>query len=169
MSISDSLLPEFDQEMGNTRKSLERVTDEKFDWRPHDKSWTMGELVTHLVNLPTWTLHTLNEDSLDISPTGEPPPKVLPVTSKEEALEKFDENIKKIRAAIAEASDGVLFSSWTLFSGGNKIFTLPKVAVLRSFVFNHMIHHRAQLGVYLRLNNIPVPSIYGPSADEGEM
>jgi len=169
MSISESLLPEFDQEMANTRKTLERVTDEKFNWKPHNKSLTMSGLVTHLVNLPTWALHTLNEDSLDIAPPGEPPPKVPPFTSKEEALEKFDENIKNVRAAIAAASDELFFSSWTLFSGGNKIFTLPKVAVLRSFVFNHIIHHRAQLGVYLRLNDIPVPSIYGPSADEGEM
>ena len=166
MPISDALLPEFDLEMANTRKTLERVPAEKFDWKPHSKSMTMGNLATHLSNLPTWTNYTIAQDSLDLAPGGVPLPGATPVTSTEELLETFDKNVATARAAIAGASDEDLFKTWALQRAGNTLMTLPKVAVLRGFVLNHNIHHRAQLGVYLRLNDIPVPSIYGPSADE---
>lgn len=166
MPISDALLPEFDLEMANTRKTLERVPAEKFDWKPHSKSMTMGSLATHLSNLPTWTNYTIAQDSLDLAPGGVPLPGATPVASTEELLETFDKNVATARAAIAGASDEDLFKTWALQRAGNTLMTLPKVAVLRGFVLNHNIHHRAQLGVYLRLNDIPVPSIYGPSADE---
>jgi uncharacterized damage-inducible protein DinB len=165
MAISDALLPEFDHEMANTRKTLERVPDDKFGWKPHEKSFALGDLATHIGNLPSWAALTINQDSFDMAPEGKPI-KVPPAGSREEILESFDKNIAAARAAIAGASDEELFKPWSLLSGGNKIFSLPRVAVLRSFVMNHIIHHRAQLGVYLRLNDIPVPSIYGPSADE---
>jgi uncharacterized damage-inducible protein DinB len=166
MALNESLLPEFDHEMANTRKTLERVPEDKFDWKPHEKSTAMGGLATHLSNLPTWANHTISEDSLDLAPGGKPLAPAEMAKSRTELLELFDNNVAKAREAIAGASDTELVKPWTLLSNGKEILTLPKVAVLRSFVMNHQIHHRAQLGVYLRLNDIPVPSIYGPSADE---
>jgi len=166
MALRDALLPEFDHEMANTRKTLERVPDDRLDWKPHTKSTSMGGLATHLSNLPTWTNHTIDEDSLDLAPEGIPLAPAPVIKSQTELLELFDSNVAKARAAIASVSDEDLFKPWTLKNSGNEILTLPKIAVLRGFVMNHNIHHRAQLGVYLRLNDIPVPSIYGPSADE---
>jgi uncharacterized damage-inducible protein DinB len=167
MALRDALLPEFDQEMANTRKTLERVPDNRLDWKPHPKSTAMGGLATHLSNLPTWANYTIDEDSLDLAPEGKPLPPAQAVQSRTELLEIFDSNVAKARAALARASDEDLLKPWTLQSNGKHILTLPKIAVLRGFVMNHNIHHRAQLGVYLRLNDIPVPAIYGPSADEG--
>lgn len=166
MGLSQSLLPEFDHEMANTRKTLERVPHEKFDWKPHEKSMAMGGLATHLGNIPTWVNYTIGQDALDLAPEGQPLPQTELAKSEAELLSTFDENVAKARAAIDGASDEELFKPWTLLSNGSQILMLPKIAVLRSFVMNHLIHHRAQLGVYLRLNDIPVPSIYGPSADE---
>jgi uncharacterized damage-inducible protein DinB len=167
MSISESLLPEFDLEMANTRKTLERIPDDKFDWKPHEKSFAMGALVNHLATIPSWAQPTIEQDSLDLAPPGAPPYQVVPVKSRQEALETFDKNVAAARAAIAGASDEHLFKPWTLLAGGQTIFTMPRTAVLRGFIMNHIIHHRAQLGIYLRLNDVAVPSIYGPSADEG--
>ncbi len=167
MALSDALLPEFDLEMANTRKTLERVPDDKFDWKPHEKSTAMGGLATHLSNIPSWANYTIDQDSLDLAPGGVPLPGATLAKSTAELLETFDSNVAKARAAIAGASDQDLFKGWALQRAGNTIMTLPKVAVLRGFVMSHIIHHRAQLGVYLRLNDIPVPAIYGPSADEG--
>lgn len=166
MALSESLLPEFDHEMANTRKTLERVPDGKNDWKPHEKSMAMGGLATHLSNIPTWAVYTIEQDSLDLAPGGEPLPPAPMASSQAELLSNFDTNVARARAAIAGAGDAELFKPWTLLTNGKTILTLPKVAVLRSFVMNHLIHHRAQLGVYLRLNDIAVPSIYGPSADE---
>src|SRR6266404_771703 len=165
--VSESLLPEFDNEMANTRKTLERVPHDRFGWKPHEKSMAMGGLATHISNLPTWAVYTIDQDSLDLAPEGKPLPPAELAKSEADLLAVFDTNAATARAAIAGASDEELFKPWTLMSNGNTILTMPKVAVLRNFVMNHMIHHRAQLGVYLRLNDIPVPSIYGPSADEG--
>ena len=166
MALCDALLPEFDHEMSNTRKTLERVPHDKFDWKPHLKSTSMGGLATHLSNIPTWAVYTISQDSLDLAPEGKPLPPAELAKSQSDLLSVFDSNVAKARAAIAGASDDDLMKSWTLLSNGRQLLTLPKIAVLRSFVMNHQIHHRAQLGVYLRLNDIPVPSIYGPSADE---
>jgi uncharacterized damage-inducible protein DinB len=165
MSISDSLLPEFDQEMANTRKTLERIPDNKLGWTPHEKSFTMGKLATHLATLPAWTGITLGQDSFDLSlPFTPPSPK-----SRDEVLSIFDKSVAEARTAIVNASDEVMFQPWSLLKGKITLFTMPKIAVLRSFVFNHTIHHRGQLTVYLRLNDIPVPGLYGPSADETGM
>ena len=166
MKINEALLPEFDQEMANTRKTLERVPDDKLGWKPHPKSFAMGSLATHIVNMIGWTTDTIAKDSFDISPPGAPPYKEEPAGSRKELLEKFDKNVTAARAAIAGASDENLLKPWSLLVQGHKAFTLPRVAVLRSVVMNHMIHHRAQLGVYLRINDIPIPGLYGPSADE---
>lgn len=166
MRISDTILPEFDMEMANTRKTLERVPDDKFDWTPHPKSTTMGGLSTHLANIPTWAVHALEKDSIDMAPVGQPPLRVEPARSRQEVLDRFDDAVRRAREAISGADNERLLQPWSLLSGGKTLMTLPRVAVIRGFVLNHNIHHRAQLGVYLRLNDIPVPSIYGPSADE---
>ena len=169
MAISDALLPEFDQEMASARKTLERVPADKFDWRPHDKSGTMIWLAGHLANLPSWAPLAIGQDELDLAPGGEPMPLPPVPATVEELLATFDKHAADARAAIAAASDEALMKPWSLLQNGKTMMTLPKVAVLRSFVMNHLIHHRAQLGMYLRLNDLPVPSIYGPSADENPM
>jgi uncharacterized damage-inducible protein DinB len=163
------LLNEFDHEMSNTRKTLERIPDEKFAWKPHEKSMTMGNLATHLANIPSWAIHAIEKDALDIAPPDAPPLKTPPASSRAEILEAFDRNLDGARSAIAGASNEQLLEPWSLLSGGKTVMTLPRVGVLRGFVLNHNIHHRAQLGVYLRLNDVAVPSIYGPSADEGSL
>ena len=168
MTIAQRLLPEFDQEMKNTRRSLERVPNEKWDWRPHPKSNPMGWLATHLANIPTWAKYAIELDQLDIMPEGKPF-RTAPIESREKMLETFDSNVASARAAIAGATDDRLGGKWTLLANGREIFSLPRAAVLRTSVLSHIIHHRAQLGLYLRLNDIPVPAIYGPSADEGGM
>ena len=167
MPISQMILPEFDHEMANTRKTLERVPDGKFSWRPHEKSMTLGGLSTHLANIPSWTAQTFNRDQLDIAPPGAPPYRLEEAKSAAELLETFDKNVAEARAALEAATDENWSGKWTLLMTGKPIFTLPRTGVMRGFVMNHLIHHRAQLGVYLRLLDIPVPSIYGPSADEG--
>lgn len=166
MAISDSLLPEFDQEIAGARRTLERVPADKFDWRPHPRSGTLVWLAGHLANIPSWAPLTIDQDELDMAPGGKalaPPPRPADTA---ELLATLDRNAAAARAAIAGASDAELLKPWTLLSNGRKLMTLPKAAVLRSFVMNHLVHHRAQLGVYLRLNDVPVPAIYGPSADE---
>ena len=169
MAISEAFLPEFDQEMANTRKTLERVPADKFGWRPHEKSGTMGWLAGHLATIPTWAAIAVGQDSLDLMPDGKPhEPPAEPRTSKE-LLDTFDENVRAARAAIQGASDEHLMRNWALVRNGQEMLKMPRAAVIRGFVLNHTIHHRAQLGVYLRLNDIPVPSIYGPSADENPM
>ena len=167
MSISKSILPEFDHEMANTRKTLERVPDDKFSWKPHEKSMTLGGLATHLANIPSWTKNTFAADELDIAPPGAPPYKLEEAKSTAELLEAFDKNVASARAALEGATDENWQGKWSLLMTGKPIFTLPRTAVMRGFILSHSIHHRAQLGVYLRLLDVPVPSIYGPSADEG--
>lgn len=166
MALSEALLSEFDQEMAGTRKTLERVPEGKFTWKPHDKSGTMIWLAGHLANLPEWAVYTIKQDSLDMAPNGVK--MALPPTPKstKELLDLFDKNCATGHAAIAGVSDARLHTPWTLMSNGQVFFTMPKMECLRTWVLNHNVHHRAQLGVYLRLNNIPVPALYGPSADE---
>jgi uncharacterized damage-inducible protein DinB len=167
MPISQMLLPEFDQEIASMRRTIERVPENKFDWAPHPRSMTMGRLASHIAEMPTWAAMTMQHDSLDIAPVGQPAFEPSNFKSQASLLEAFDKNAAAARAAIAGASDEQLLSSWSLLKGGKTLMTMPRLAVVRSFVLNHCIHHRGQLTVYLRLNDIPVPSIYGPSADEG--
>jgi uncharacterized damage-inducible protein DinB len=166
MSLGQSLLPEFDHEMAGTRKTLERVPEGKLGWRPHAKSMTLGGLASHLANVPSWVGYTVGRDSLDLAPVGHPPLRQQEMTSQKALLEHFDRHVAEGRAALADASDETLFAPWTLLGGGKAYFTMPRIAVLRGFVMNHCVHHRAQLGVYLRLLDVPVPGLYGPSADE---
>lgn len=169
MSLAQSLLSEFDQEMANTRKTLERVPDNKFSWKPHEKSGSMGWLAGHLANIPGWAVETIKKDSFDMSPGGKPFQPPPPPTTTRELLAMFDKNVADARAALAESSDADLAKPWSFLNNGATVFSMPRGACLRTWVMNHNVHHRAQLGVYLRLNNLAVPSIYGPSADEGRM
>ena len=164
MSIVDSLLPEFDHEMTTTRKLLERVPEERLDWRPHPKSSPLGDLAQHVATIPMWGLMTVTQSELDLGGTV----RVEPVRTRTGLLEMFDTNAKATRAALAGKSDAELMAPWALKRDGQTIFSMPKVAVWRSFVMSHLIHHRGQLSVYLRMNDAPIPSIYGPSADEGQ-
>ena len=166
MPIKDALLPEFDQEMANTRKVLERCPEDKYGWKPHAKSFSMASRATHLTNMTGWAVDTMTKDSFDISPPGAPPYKEEPVTTRKELLERFDKNAANARTAIAGATDDQFMAPWSLLAGGQAIFAMPRIACIRSMVMNHIIHHRGQLTVYLRLNDVPVPAIYGPSADE---
>lgn len=164
MSISQALLPEFDHEMGTARRCIERVPEDKYGWKPHEKSMAMGQLASHIAEMPSWGVAGLQQDSLDMGGY-----KPFNAASKKELLDAFDKNVAAAREAIAGASDATYMQSWSLTAGGKELLSMPKIAVVRSFVLNHIIHHRGQLSVYLRENNVPVPSIYGPSADEGQM
>jgi len=166
MSIAQSLLPEFDQEMANTRKVLERVPDEKWNWKPHEKSGTTGWLAAHVGTVPEWLTMTLNSESLDYAPVDGPtytPPKI---ENNKQLLAAFDKAASEARAALLKASDADFAVNWKLLAGGQEIFTMPRIACIRGMIMNHLIHHRGQLTVYLRLLNVPVPGLYGPSADE---
>lgn len=163
MKICESLLPEFDREMGNTRRTLERIPEDKFAWKPHEKSMTLGRLAGHVAELPNFGTIAIETDSLNLSAREYKP--LIP-TSRQQILEVFDQKVAEARSAIAGASDEHLMKSWSLEFGDKTIFTMPRAGVLRAMMLSHIIHHRAQLGVYLRLNDVPVPSIYGPSADE---
>jgi uncharacterized damage-inducible protein DinB len=165
MPIRDQLLPEFDQEIAATRRLVALVPDARFAWRPHPRSWTVGELATHLANIPTWLGGTLRTSELDLAPPGGPaytPPRAA---STREVLEQLDRSAADARAALAAVSDADLAQPWTLKKGGAALFTLPRLASLRSFVLSHLVHHRGQLTVYLRLLDVPLPSTYGPTAD----
>jgi uncharacterized damage-inducible protein DinB len=162
MPISQALLPEFDQEMASTRKLLERVPDGKADYKPHEKSMSLGRLAGHVAELPGWAKNTLETQLLELKPGMQP----YIATSRQELLERFDKNVADARPLIERASDEDWMKTWTLKFAGKEIMTMPRAAVMRSVVMNHLIHHRAQLGVYLRLNNVEIPGMYGPSADE---
>jgi uncharacterized damage-inducible protein DinB len=163
MSIAQSLLPEFDHEFATLRKTLERVPEGKGEYAPHVKSMPMGKLAGHLAELPLWVNSTLEKDELDFATMNYTP--FVP-GSTAELLKVLDDGLAKARPVLAATSDADMMKPWTLRQGAQVFFTMPKIAVLRSFVMNHMIHHRAQLGVYLRLNDVAVPATYGPSADE---
>lgn len=166
MAISQSLLPEFDHETAHTRRTLERVPDDRFEWKPHQKSMSMGRLAGHLAEVLDWGVTVVEHDAFDMAPPGGTSFKPPVLGAAAEVVDLFDKNRAAARAAIAGASDEHLLKTWSLLSGGKTILSMPRIAVLRAFVMSHMIHHRAQLGVYLRLNDLPVPAIYGPSADE---
>jgi uncharacterized damage-inducible protein DinB len=166
MAIKDALLPEYDHEMGSTRRLLERVPEADFNWKPHDKSFSLGQLAGHLANIPNWIPYTCDYAIFDVTSIGDDARPKDPA-SLTELLATFDANVKKGRKTIEEQTDASLMGMWTFKQGEQEIFTMPKISVLRSFIMNHTIHHRGQLTVYLRLRNVALPSIYGPTADEG--
>jgi uncharacterized damage-inducible protein DinB len=163
MTIKDALLTDYDHEMGTTRRLLERVPDDRLGWKPHPKSMTLGALAIHLSRIPKWAGTILNEPEFDL--VGPPPPVPDPA-SRAEILATFDDVRKQTRAWM-DKTDAEYQAPWTLKRGGQQVFSVPRVAAFRSFVLHHIIHHRGQLSLYLRLNDVPVPAIYGPSADEG--
>lgn len=166
MSHAEMILPEFNQEMASTRKVLERIPDDKFDWQAHPRSHTIGWNANHVADIPNWAVMVLADTSLDIAPVGGSSYLSPKLTSRQEILELFDRNVAAARKALAGATDADFGVPWTLAQAGQPIFTMPRAAVIRSMVLNHLIHHRAHLCVYLRLNDIPVPGMYGPSGDE---
>ena len=166
MAIADALLPEYDHEIATTRTLLERVPAGKPAWKPHVKSMELGRLSMHIAELPTWVGHTLRQTELDVAP-ADPSQRYVakPFTTTQAMVADFDAHAKEARAVIAATPDEAFFVPWSLKKAGHVEMTMPRIAVLRSFVMNHLIHHRGQLSVYLRLNDVPVPSIYGPTAD----
>lgn len=163
MAIKDAFLPEFDHETGTTRRLLERVPEDRFGWKPHPKSMTLGRLATHVAEIPAWGTMALTKTEVDFASGSYQPREAA---SREEILALFDENVRGTRKLIAEVTDGELMLTWTLKTDGKPLLSMPRVAVLRSLVMNHLIHHRGQLSVYLRLNDVLLPAIYGPTADE---
>lgn len=156
------MLPEFEHEAALTRKTLERVPFERADWKPHEKSMSLKDLAVHLADLPGWVDVTINQDVFELEgPYQSPQAETL-----EQLLEIFDGHIRSAREVLAGASGDDLAAIWTMKQDGEVVLSMPKAAVLRAFVLSHAVHHRAQLGVYLRLLDVPVPSTYGPSADE---
>ena len=164
MSISQMLLPEFDQEMAKTRKTLERIPEHNLTYKPHAKSMPLDRLAGHIAEMPTWGTMTLTTDSMDMDPATYQP---LVATSRAQLLAAFDANVAALRGHIARTSDQAFLTDWPMSVNGKPFMTMPRVAVIRSMVINHIIHHRAQLTVYYRLTGVPVPGFYGPSADEG--
>jgi len=163
MSIAQGLLAEFDVEMANTRRTLERIPLDKLEWKPDPRSMTLGRLAAHVAEMPGWAALTLTTDELDFAAGGYTPAMA---TSQEQLLEIADKNAAAARAAIAATSDADFMKPWTLRQGDQIFFTMPKIAVIRGMVMNHTVHHRGQLTVYYRMNGVPVPALYGPSADE---
>jgi uncharacterized damage-inducible protein DinB len=159
-----TMLPEFDHEMANTRKALERIPEDRLDFKPHERSWSLRELGGHLANLPRWMAMTLNTTELDLDDPIDRPD----IETRADILSAFDASVREARTALAAASADDLMVTWSLKAGDQVAFALPRAGVIRSFVLNHSIHHRGQLSVYLRLVGAPVPALYGPSADEQE-
>ena len=165
MALVDALLPEFDHEVASTRRLLARLPDDQLAWQPHPKSMTLGSLATHLSELGSWGQETLNSPAVDFETMTRPADYVPPGT-RQAILELFEQNMAGARSALVGKTDAELMAPWTLRRGAQEFFTMPKASCWRTFVMNHLIHHRGQLTVYLRQHDVPLPSIYGPSADE---
>jgi len=165
MALKDALLPEFDHEMATTRRLLERTPESDLGWKPHDKSMTLGQLAGHIANIPHWCGAIFGGTEFDVAAAGEDARPRSP-TSVRALVEEFDAKVREARASFAARTDAEMLVPWTFKNGDQEVFTMPRVSVIRSFILNHVIHHRGQLSVYLRLRNVPVPSIYGPTADE---
>src|ERR1700740_2088123 len=162
MQIAKSFLGELENEISNTRKLLQRVPF-KPDWRPHERSMTLGKLSSHVAELLSWVTMTLTTEELDWSKYDQ---KSFAAQSSEDLMNHFETVAAEARAALQTATEEAFLSGWTMRNGDKVYFTMPKVAVIRSFAMNHLIHHRGQLTFYLRLLDVPLPVIYGPTADE---
>jgi uncharacterized damage-inducible protein DinB len=163
MAIKDTLLAEFDHEMATTRRLLDRIPDAQLGWKPHEKSMSLAAIGTHLANLPNWGAMILDGPSFDLASA---PPNLVERGSRAEILAAFDAATRETRSKM-DRSDEDYLAHWKLLRSGQELFTMPRSTAFRTFVLYHLVHHRGQLSVYLRLNNVPVPAIYGPSADEG--
>lgn len=165
MPIAQGMLNELNNEAAITRSVLEAIPEDAAEWRPHPKSYSLGELSVHLVNVLKWGAVTLKKPEFDMAPVdGEAwtPPSF---TTREALIAEFDANVATTRAALGGTSDESMMKEWRLLKGGETIMAMPRVAVMRTMIFNHLVHHRGQLSVYLRLRDVPLPRIYGPSAD----
>jgi uncharacterized damage-inducible protein DinB len=169
MAIRESILPEFDHEMANTRKMLERVPEGNWGWKPHDKSMTLSRLASHLAEIPGWGATILEKDAYDMAPQGGRSYVRPMLESRAEILDLFDANVAKARGRIAEYTDAEFMKPWSMQKGGQTMFTMPRLAVVRNLLLNHIIHHRGQFSVYLRMQGVPLPGLYGPTADEQPM
>jgi uncharacterized damage-inducible protein DinB len=165
MTTSQVLLQDFDSEISNTRRTLERVPEGMPEYRPHPKSMPMGKLAMHCATLPLFGAYLIEDEGMDLAAPQRPHVDLV-FTSREQCLNQFDENAARCRAALAAASDDELAAPWRFSFGDQLISNDPRSVSFRRMCFNHLIHHVTQLGVYLRLNDIPVPALYGPSADE---
>lgn len=166
MTIAEAYLAEFGPEMAKTRSMLERVPDNALDYKPHEKSMSMGRLAGHVAEMAGWVAPTVQLDELDIAPADGPAFEFFVSQSQAATLEHFDTLVAQAKEAVAGVSDEAMLKPWTLLMTGNVLFTMPRIESLKTMVLNHIIHHRAQLSVYLRMNNVPIPGMYGPSADE---
>jgi len=162
-NLATLTLGDWTHECAGTRVLLSRLPNDRLDFSPHSKSWPLGKLAAHLVNLPNWGLITLQTESLDF--TAPAPPVTMPETSAE-LVARWDQVVAEFNVALAEANESALKADWVGLAGGHEVMRMPRIAVLRQFVLNHLIHHRAQLTLYLRLLDLPVPPLYGPTADE---
>lgn len=165
MALADTLLPEFDNEMAVTRRVLARAPEAAFSWRPHAKSWTLGGICTHLSQIPNWGVAILARDSYDL--VLDAGPRATEKTTVADVLSTFDGFVNGARARLAATSDAELLAPWSLKRDGEVMMSMPRMAAFRSIAVSHLIHHRGQLSVYLRLQDVPLPPIYGPTADEG--
>ncbi|MGH7507984.1 MAG: DinB family protein [Gemmatimonadales bacterium] len=165
MTIVQTLLPEFDLEMANTRRLLEVLPAADAAWRPHPKSSSLGELAGHIALLPLWGRMVLQQPELDLGSPANASIADMPFTTVAELLERFDGYVREARAALDSMSDAAMDVTWSLKNRGTAVFSAPRGTVLRGFILSHMIHHRGQLSVYLRLRDVPLPSLYGPTAD----
>jgi uncharacterized damage-inducible protein DinB len=161
--IARGIVAEFQHESANTRKMIERIPEDRFDWKPHEKSMTRGRLATHLAEVPQWSGTILDQDELDLAGTDYQP---TTAGSLEELLEFFDKNTEAFVESVGERSNEELFSERTLRVGEHAVTTLPKIAAMRGFILSHAVHHRGQLSVFLRLLEVPLPQVYGPTADD---
>ena len=160
-------LPEFTHEMATTRKLLERIPEDKLDWKMDDRSHTLAWNGSHLAEMPGWTANILHEPFFDMNPTGDDPYDTPNLTSVAQILELFDANVARAAKAIEGFRDEAVMENWEFRDNGKVLFTLPRAAAFRAWCISHSIHHRAILSVYFRQLGVKVPSIYGPSSDEG--
>ena len=165
MRISDPYVKELTMEASTTRRVLERVPEAHLNWRPHAKSMSLGQLALHVATLPRQLTEFVTGDELDFGAAAGAPPTV---GSHDELLTAFNSSTERAQSYLANLSDERATATWRLTAGGRELFAAPRAAVLRSFLFNHWYHHRGQLVVYLRLLDVPVPSVYGPTADENQ-
>jgi len=161
MKLSESILMELDQEAQTTKRVLERIPDDKLAWKPHPKSFSLGQLALHIASVPAGVTTIVMQDSVEAPDFSQPEPK-----SRQEVLDTFSKSLETAKGNLTKMDDARLAATWSLTRGGKVVMSAPRIGFLRSVLLNHVYHHRGQLSVYLRMLDVPVPSIYGPSADE---